>query len=492
VVKSGTMRALILLHRWLGVSLSLLFAMWFSTGIVMHFVPFPVLMEAERIDGLASIDSSQVPYDPAAAVNASGIKDATRVRLFRRSDGPVYVVTGRSGISAVRADDPTNASIKSAPLALAIAEAAARQRGQGSSRVALVDLANYDQWTVPNGFDRHRPLYRIALNDNAGTELYVSSVTGEVVLDTARRERAWNYVGSVTHWIYPTILRRNHGAWDVTVWSLSLVALIAAISGSILGILRMRIAHWRIVSPYSGWQKWHHVLGLACMTFVLTWIFSGWLSMDHGRLFSTGKLSAAETTAIAGTPAWENMPAHGARSISAHAREVEWFVFNRKFYRRDRTSLDAQVLVSLESGVYGSSRQHEFLDPREISAFVERMASGCNVPAIVRADDSFPVSSAVPDAPVYRVVCGDVWYQIDGATGAILERLDSSRRAYRWLYQALHTMDIPLLVAHPLVRSTLIVLLCLLGFVFSITGVVIGWRRLTQQFFVSQSPRSSL
>jgi hypothetical protein len=58
------MRALILLHRWLGVSFSLLFAMWFSTGIVMHFVPFPGLTEAERIDGLTPIDPSQGPYDP--------------------------------------------------------------------------------------------------------------------------------------------------------------------------------------------------------------------------------------------------------------------------------------------------------------------------------------------------------------------------------------------------------------------------------------------
>ena len=482
MVKSGTMRALILLHRWLGVSLALLFAMWFSTGIVMHFVPFPALTEAERIDGLAPIDSSEAPNDPAAAVNASGIKDATRVRLLRRSDGPVYVVTGQSGIGAVRADDLTNASIKSAPLALTIAEAAARQRGQNTSQAALVDLANYDQWTVPNGFDRHRPLYRIALNDNAGTELYVSSVTGEVVLDTTRRERAWNYVGSVTHWIYPTILRRSHGAWDVTVWSLSLVALIAAISGSILGILRVRIAHWRIVSPYSGWQKWHHVLGLACMTFVLTWIFSGWLSMDHGRLFSTGKLSAAETAAIAGTPAWESMPAHGAQSISAHAKEVEWFVFDRKFYRRDRTSLDAQLLVSLDSGIAGSSPRREFLDPREIAAFVERVASGCNVPVIVHADDNYAIVAPVPNAPVYRSVCGSVWFHIDGASGAILERLDPSRRAYRWFYSALHTMDFPILSARPTLRSALIVILCGFGFVFSLTGVVIGWRRLRLQF----------
>lgn len=476
------MRALILLHRWLGVSFSLLFAMWFSTGIVMHFVPFPGLTEAERIDGLTPIDPSLGPYDPAAAVNASGVKDATRVRLLRRSDGLVYVVTGRSGVSAVRADDLTNAAIKSAPLALMIAEAAAWQRGQKTSQAALVDFANYDQWTVPNGFDRHRPLYRTALNDNAGTELYMSSVTGEVVLDTTRRERAWNYVGSVAHWIYPTLLRRSHGAWDATVWSLSLVALIAAISGGILGILRVKIARWRIVSPYSGWQKWHHVLGLACMTFVLTWIFSGWLSMDHGRLFSTGRLSAAETAAIAGAPPWESMRTHEAQSISAHAREVEWFVFDRKFYRRDRTSLDAQLLVPLDSGAHGSSPQREFLDPQEISAFVERAASGCNVPVIVHADDNYAIAAPMPNAPVYRSVCGDEWFHIDGASGAILERLDPSRRAYRWFYSALHTLDFPILSARPTLRSALVVILCGFGLVFSLTGVVIGWRRLQLQF----------
>jgi len=84
----------------------------------------------------------------------------------------------------------------------------------------------------------------------------------------------------------------------------------------------------------------------------------------------------------------------------------------------------------------------------------------------------------MPHAPIYRSVCRDIWYQIDGANGAILERLDPSRRAYRWLYGALHTMDIPVLVAHPVVRSVLIVLSCGFGFVFSITAILISWRRL--------------
>jgi hypothetical protein len=84
----------------------------------------------------------------------------------------------------------------------------------------------------------------------------------------------------------------------------------------------------------------------------------------------------------------------------------------------------------------------------------------------------------MPNAPVYRSVCGDVWYHIDGADGRILERSDPSRRAYRWLYGALHTMDVPALTSRPQLRGALIVILCGLGFVFSMTGVIIGWRRL--------------
>ena len=72
------MRALILLHRWLSVAFCLLFAMWFATGIVMHFVPFPALTEADRFAGLASIDLAAVKHGPAEAIGASAIGGAVR------------------------------------------------------------------------------------------------------------------------------------------------------------------------------------------------------------------------------------------------------------------------------------------------------------------------------------------------------------------------------------------------------------------------------
>src|SRR5438045_3212101 len=96
----------------------------------------------------------------------------------------------------------TSAGIDSKDFSLAIAVDHARRRELDIAHAAFVELADHDQWTVPNGLDLHRPLYRIALNDAHGSEPYVSSTTGEVVRDTTRRERTWNYVGSVVHWIY--------------------------------------------------------------------------------------------------------------------------------------------------------------------------------------------------------------------------------------------------------------------------------------------------
>ena len=452
--------------------------MWFATGIVMHFVPFPALTEAERIHGLAPVDPSKVLRGPAEAVAASAIPGVTRLRLLERVDGPVYVIAGASGLAALRADDLSSAQVRSERLAVAIAADHARRRGLDATQATFAELAAYDQWTVSNVLDRHRPLYRISLDDQPGTELYVSSTTGEVVRDTTRSERWWNYVGSVAHWIYPTVLRSRASVWNATVWTLSLAALIAAISGALLGTLRIKVQGRRLVSPFRGWHAWHHALGLGCMTFVLTWTFSGWLSMDTGRLFSTGKLTDAEMAIAASAPAWDSRSMPGLQLMSAQAREVEWFAFGGRLYRRDRTDLESQRLFVGDLGAETSAPAREFLQPGEIDALAARLAPACAPAAIVDAADDYAIAARMPGAPVYRAVCGDVWFHVDGASGAMLERLDPSRRAYRWLYGALHTMDIPALVARPRLRTALIVMLCGCGLAFSLTAVVIGWRRL--------------
>jgi hypothetical protein len=454
--------------------------MWFASGIVMHFVPFPSLTEAERFAGLAAVEHTQPIIAVADAVAASGITDATRVRLIRRSDGPVYVVSSPSRVRAFHASDGADASVEVPDAALAIARDYARQRGLDAANATLVARADYDQWSVPNGLDRHRPLFRVALGDAAGTDIYVSSRTGEVVLDTIRSERGWNWAGSVLHWIYPTVLRSNWALWDQVVSTLSLVALIAALLGAVLGIVRIRIRGSRILSPYRGWHALHHIIGLVSTVFVLTWIFSGWLSMDHGRLFSRGQLTPTEASVTNAMPDWRAAASLDQQPLSPSVREVEWFAFNGSVFRRDRTGLNSQTLA--KAGEPARDWTTAFLDEQDVLSLTTRLAPGCGAASVVADSDDYPAQSIVPGAPVYRSRCGDLWFDIDGADGSVLQRLDASRRAYRWFYSALHTLDFPVLMAHPRLRDVLIVGLCALGLVFSVTGIVIGWRRLRATF----------
>jgi PepSY-associated TM region len=471
------MRALILLHRWLGVVFCFFFAMWFATGIVMHFVPFPALSEAARFAGLPPIELARVAKGPAAAVAASGIAGVTRVRLVQRSDGPLYIVSSSSALKALRAADLGDGAVQSDQLALTIAKEYARRRRLTDTHAAVDGRTRYDQWTVAGRFDPHRPLYRVALNDDAGHELYVSSATGEIVLETTRRQRVWNYVGSVAHWIYPTLLRRHAAVWTVTVWALSFAAMIGAVAGALIGVLRVgAVGKVRLLAPYRGWQAWHHCVGLVCMTFVLSYIFSGWLSMDSGLLFSTGRPTTHETAIVAGAPDWATLSADQLGQLG-QTSEVEWFAFDGRIYRRARTGLSNQQLTLAVPRQDESTSQRPYLQPAELNALAPHLASACSAAAIIKPDDDYGMASSLPGAPVFRVPCGAAWFDVDGASGALLEKLDPSARVYRWLYDGLHTLDFPVLTGHPRVRTALVVTLCGCGFLFSLSGVVLALRR---------------
>jgi hypothetical protein len=208
--------------------------------------------------------------------------------------------------------------------------------------------------------------------------------------------------------------------------------------------------------------------------FVVTWIFSGWLSMDDGLLFSRARTSNAEIVAISGVPPWDRLTDEELRRIDPQAREVEWFALAGKLFRREITAVGAQRLVEIGS----SEPDRQFLAVRSVRPIALQLGSACRDPTEVDRTDDYAIASIVENAPVYRIMCGDTWYDIDAANGALSQKTDPSRRAYRWLYQALHTLDFPALAARPMLRTVLVVSLCTMGLIFSVTGIVIGWRRL--------------
>ena len=115
----------------------------------------------------------------------------------------------------------------------------------GSAGLAL----ERDQWTAAQGFNPCRPLVRVELDGDDGLELYVSPGAAEVVGETRRAERAWNWVGAIPHWIYFTELRRWPERWHhVVVW-LSLPGMLLAATGLIIGVWQLFLNRSRSI-PY--------------------------------------------------------------------------------------------------------------------------------------------------------------------------------------------------------------------------------------------------
>lgn len=326
------------------------------------------------------------------------------------------------------------------------------------------------------------------MNDPAGTQFYLSARTGELVQCTTRWDRGWNWVGAVLHWAYFTPIRSSFTVWDRTVWSLSLVALFVAVAGVILGVIRTLAAQRQRKPTLTfyrlKWMRWHHLMGLFAGIFVLMWILSGWLSMYHGRLFSRGHASEAA------------LARYARRSLKAAVAPIRPATFAGSNEAREVsfTVVGGNAIVAAwqpDGTVVRSFANGLPLDTDRVAALGRR--------GIAAAWPGVPVRSPVPVAPTDVYALAEGWpatalrfagvpgsrpdIVVNGTDGQILTVLDGSRKAYAWVYYALHTFNFPGLTTHPLLRQILVLIPLMFGFAFSITGVTIGYQRLRKSLF---------
>ncbi|AJD70633.1 PepSY domain-containing protein [Xanthomonas citri pv. citri] len=462
------------LHRWTGVAFCLMFAVWFASGLVLALVPFPALSPQQRWSEAERIDLRKLAVAPAQALRH--VHDAITLRLVSIDGRPGYVVGSATTTATVDGIDGRVRERLSAGAASRIAA------GFGHAGVRRLDgPLDDDQWVVHQKFDPWRPFYRAALDDSLGTVLYVSARTGEVVQRTRANERAWNWVGSIPHWLYFTQLRRSFTAWDRTVWWLALAALCSASAGTVLGVYRT----WqRARSPkpawsgFRGWLRWHHGLGLVAAVFVLGWIFSGWLSMDHGRLFSRGIPDPGQVARYSGAPlpvVFAGIDVGALRCLSG-ATQIDFTAVGSGPVAVARSPEGTVVSEGLVGRITGTRLSPEVI--RQAAARVWTLDPLPGVPdsgeALYRQADAIAADAVrlTTAAPARTAL------YFDPASGTVLLALDASRRTYAWLYLAIHTTNVPLLQSHPVIRRVVQIVPLLLGLAFSLTGVVLGARRL--------------
>src|SRR5215813_13113723 len=91
-------RSLIFIHRWLGVALSILFALWFCSGIVMMYWDFPGVSQRDRLERAPTLNPAQIKLTPQQAWATLGRDGSPGSATLASFDGrPLYRFGGEAG-----------------------------------------------------------------------------------------------------------------------------------------------------------------------------------------------------------------------------------------------------------------------------------------------------------------------------------------------------------------------------------------------------------
>jgi hypothetical protein len=474
------MRLLLLIHRYLGIAVGVVMAMWCLTGFVMMYMRFPSLDSELRLRSLEPISwQACCDLDKLATQFGVDVADGFSVEMtagrpvlqVAMSQGRQFLVDLRNGERIERIDEATAMTV-----AVRFGESLSANASATPQYLGAIDA---DQWTVQGQLRSDRPLHHFALNDVRGTELYVSSATGQVVQHTTKQQRFWNWLGAVPHWLYPTILRDNTALWSQVVIWLSLLGAFLTLIGLYIGVsqwLAMKGARW---SPYRGVNLWHHLSGLFFGVLTLTWVGSGLVSMNPWGLFE-GSGFTQERAAV--RDAWIDGPQIAAvlktmtTSNSAGINRIVSAPLSGNLY----------LLIHRGSAVEriaAKDLSQSPLRPGDLEGIAQQLAGDgpVQVDLLMNGDDYYYSGHEPVDLPVYRIALDDkerTRYYVSPMSGDVVAKVDAAQRWYRWLFEGLHRLDFTAFLRQ---RPwwDLIVLPLMLGVTgVCCTGVYLAYRRL--------------
>ena len=465
-------RALVWIHRWLGIAGGLLFIAWFASGIVMIYVRMPEVRASDRDAARARLDFSSARVAPADATRRLPGRLA-ELQLAMLDGRPVYRTASRRGTATMFAD--TGEPLAPLTVEQAVAAARAFLRQAGATVRYDTRLTDPDQWTLQ--IRPLLPLHRILAGDADDTIVYVSDRTGEVEMQTTAGERRWAYAGPVIHWLYFTPLRRHTGAWAETIIWLSIAGCVMCVSGLAWGITVARR------SPYGGLMRWHHYAGLIFGATTCTWIFSGLLSMDPWDWHPSTAPTLEQRDAVAGGPLRVE-----AITVEALRGAVDTLASTAGVKAIDVVQFQHEIFLAAPDRLVPVVSPHQRalgeFDDRRLTAAAAAALPGAAIAETARlsAYDSYYYDrdNALP-LPVLRVRFADpprTWLYLDPRRGAIVRKEERLSRVNRWLYHGLHSLDFPWLYNRRPLWDIVVIVLSLGGIASAVTSLAPAWRRL--------------
>ena len=468
-------RYLFLLHRYLGIALGLVISLWCLSGFVMMYVQFPDVSREEQLQGLDDLDLTTCCVLPD---DFSDI-DLDRFRVEMMAGHPVLRLSVGFGQYLIDLTDGEYLVELDERMGHAVAETFARNSGLSGDSEFLGAL-DYDQWTIFGGLNANRPFFHYGANDADATKWYVSSINGEVIQLTNATERFWNWAGSVVHWIYPTIIRQHTEIWlQVIIW-LSVLGLFLTVMGIYIGLRQFKNRRSGRLSPYRGVRLWHHYAGLVFGLLMLTWLFSGLLSVNPWGAFESrsygseilrirgGTLGYYRTSDLLRNLAIDNLP-HGT-------------------VRLEGAQLSGEPYL-LAWDTKGTSTR---LDPVTLHADPLTDSSFTKIAAVVREGEAIRDQGWIFEGdayyyshhdqrpfPAYRIRYEDgERIYLDNISGQLAFAADSNRQWSRWLFLGLHRGDLSGLIRSRPIWDLLLLPLLAGVTLGALTGTWMGIKRL--------------
>ncbi|MDX1562839.1 MAG: PepSY domain-containing protein [Gammaproteobacteria bacterium] len=491
-------RWIILLHRYAGIPMSVVFVVWFVSGIVMIYTGgMPDVTSEMRSERLAPIDFSTVQLPLAEAVDRESLRDASLQMLLGR---PLYRFRPEFGpAAAVFADNGERFDRASLEQARQIA---ADFAGRPVDEVRFVTtIQSPDQWTITES--NNLPLDRFDVADGRGTRVYVSRSSGEVELMTTRGTRLLAWAGAIPHWFYFTPLRTQQPLWYWTVVWVSVAGVALALLGLVLAFTQFRRTRpFKLANAvrYRGWMRWHYYSGALFGIFAVTWAFSGLMSMEPFEWTARQGFELPRDVLAGGPLVPADYPRTGNELVAALAAaapggapgpagrpvEIEYL----RIHDRPYLQLDYRPSTGIAQSLLDASSLTRRETPFDRDAIVARVEAASDGVAVVQSElmhayDAYYYSQddAAP-LPVLRIELDDpldTWYYVDPRTSRIVTAHHRLDRVERWLFNGLHSLDFGFWYGRRPLWDIGVIVLSLGALATSGIGLYVGWRRLLRR-----------
>lgn len=466
------------LHRITGTVIALFFLMWFVTGLVLIYHPYPRLSDEQTNRHKEALADSL----PDVLAMVDSLRDDTLQSLA------VYQHMGRTIVKVATADSTyklcADTAGKRHKVTFDDCLAVAERWLPGEIPTHVDTLNERAQWVLYERYERVLPIYKLTYDDAEKHELFVSGKTGEVQQLTTADERLWAWIGAIPHKFYYPFIRRNVDVWKAVITVGGILCLLAALTGFGYGVyLQARTCRrkGRLANPYKKFfYRWHFALGLVFGIFLVGWGISGSLAMQKVPKWLVpyeGELSMHTPDIWKGDSLCVQdfkLDYRSLRSAYPELKSVEWLhlggkpvysvVSDSSTYFVDASDTVVKPLHIDEEAVYAAMKRL-YGDDADVT-----------VELLTEYDEYYTSVDGEYPLPVYLADMHDA----DGNRFYISRDTDYTRffnrnkMARKWLFGGLHYLNFNFLTQNRTLWLTCLWLLCLGGIAVSFTGVVLG------------------